>query len=237
VILRQPRIHSAEQQLALLNWTGLPCFAQPPRANLVVSPEARAILKVKLQALGGLESKEARGFACIVPGAAFESKTWSPEGFGAVIDHLFARWGLPSVVVAGPGQESLANQVVAAARSRTEVVSGLRLKELVALLETTVIFVGNDSGPMHIAAALNRPVVAVWGSSDPTVWHPWTNAAYRVVEAPAARLDAREQKDIGRGPELQSPNIKMITASEVIAAVDEVVESALEADYCVNQPR
>jgi ADP-heptose:LPS heptosyltransferase len=92
------------------------------------------------------------------------------------------------------------------------------LKELVALLEMARLFVGNDSGPMHIAAALGRPIVAVWGTSDPTVWHPWTEAPWRIV-------DGRRSAGDGR-----CLAISQIGASEVTAAVDEVLELALAAN-------
>lgn len=237
VLLRRTRIHSVEQQLALLKWAGLPWPASRPQANLAVSPEARTMLREKLRALRCADWNEAGGFACIVPGAAFESKRWSAEGFAAVVDHLSARWGLASVVIAGPGQEKLAHQVISAANAKSAVLGGLSLKELVALLEIARIFVGNDSGPTHIAAALNCPVVAVWGSSDPTVWHPWTETPYRVVEAAVAKSEGPRRQDDARKLEPELSTIKLITKNDVIAAVDEVVESALEADYSVNRLR
>jgi ADP-heptose:LPS heptosyltransferase len=224
-ILQRSRIHSVEQQLALLNWSGVPWPLSQPHSSLAVSPDVRAKVIERLQSQRlGWNDAVGGSFACIVPGAAFQSKQWTAEGFAAVADHLSERWSLPTVVIAGPGQERLAREVASAARAKTEVLDGLSLKELVALLELARVFVGNDSGPMHIAAALDRPVVAVWGSSDPTVWHPWTETPYRVVEAHAATRDRANQ-----GP--QGPAIKLIAKSEVIAAVDEVLELALEANH------
>lgn len=237
VILGRTRIHSVEQQLALLKWAGLSWPALRPQTNLVVSPEARAKLREKLRALSVANRNEAGRFGCIVPGAAFESKRWSAEGFAAVVDHLSARWGMGSVVIAGPGQEDLANRVVSAANARPAVLGGLNLKELVALLEIARIFVGNDSGPTHIAAALNCPVVAVWGSSDPTVWHPWTETPFRVVEAAVAERQGPRRQDDAQKPEPELSTIKLVTKRDVIAAVDEVLESALEANYSVNRLR
>lgn len=230
VILGRSRIHSVEQQLALLNWTGVPWPASRPHSSLIVPTSVRAKLREKLQALGG-GWNEAGGFACIIPGAAFESKRWTAEGFAAVAGHLSERWSLASVVIAGPGQERLAQEVVSVAGTKSAVLAGLSLKELVALLEIARVFVGNDSGPMHMAAALDCPVVAVWGSSDPTVWHPWTEAPYRVVEAGAAKRErARQRRGDAANLEPESLAIKLITKREVIAAVDEVLELALDAN-------
>lgn len=232
VILERSRIHSVEQQLGLLNWSGVPWPASRPHSSLVVSPDVRATVRERLQARGYPGRNEAvGGFACIVPGAAFESKRWTADGFAAVADHLSERWSLASVVIAGPGQERLAREVASATSAKTAVLAGLSLKELVALLEMARVFVGNDSGPMHIAAALNCPVVAVWGSSDPTVWHPWTETPYRVVEAGAAKRKRAARANKTAGAEGQGQEIKLIPAREVTAAVDEVLELALEANH------
>ena len=221
VILGRSRIHSVEQQLALLSWTGVPWPRERPALTLTTTPQARARAIARLQDAFGLNWNEklTGGYGCIVPGAAFKSKQWSTAGFAAVADHLADRWNLPCVVIAGPGQEQLARDVVAATRNPTTVISGLHMKELVAVLEMSRIFVGNDSGPMHIAAALNRPVVAVWGSSNPLVWHPWTDAPWRIVNGvPASEW----------GPGLP---IHEIPPADVVAAVEEILEQALEANH------
>ncbi len=224
VILRRSPIHSVEQQLALLNWSGVPWPESRPRLSLTVTPEVRARLTERLQALGGpsLSEVAGSGFGCIVPGAAFESKRWSAGGFAAVADHLSERWNLPSLVIAGPGQQKLAHEVASATRAEIAVLHGLSLNELAALLEMACVFVGNDSGPMHIAAALGRPVVAVWGSSDKTVWHPWTEAPWLLVGGGAVNGEGAKGRRSDRA-------IKQISPNEVIAAVDQVLEMALEA--------
>jgi ADP-heptose:LPS heptosyltransferase len=53
------------------------------------------------------------------------------------------------------------------------VLSDLPLNQLAALMQAAALYIGNDSGPMHIAAALGTPVVGIFGSSDPRKWHPW----------------------------------------------------------------
>ena len=205
IILGRSRIHSVEQQLALLKWAGVELDDSPLALSLQNCSDIEARMSERFREMGLTQ------IASIVPGAAFESKRWGAEGFAAVADHLMKRWNLQSVIVAGPGQEQLASEVVAAAKAKTTMLSGLSLKELMAVLRMSRLFVGNDSGPMHIAAAFDCPIVAVWGSSDEAVWHPWTRAAYRVV----------------RGE--HSHSIKQIPSSEVLNAVDEVLELALEA--------
>ena len=105
-------------------------------------------------------------------------------------------------------------------------MDGLSLKELVALLGMAGVFVGNDSGPMHIAAALGRPIVAVWGSSEASVWHPWSEAPWRIVRL--ERTHAGKAVDAGVSP---GSDIKLISTDAVISAVNEVLELALDGNH------
>ncbi|HVG17790.1 MAG TPA: glycosyltransferase family 9 protein [Blastocatellia bacterium] len=222
-ILGRARLHSVEKQLALLHWAGVPWPSGRPRLEVVVSPEAEASCYEKLATIGVAERA---AFACVSPAAALESKRWGAAGFAAIADHLSKRWGLRSVVIAGPGQEHVAREVAGATRAGARVLTGLSLKELIALVGLAQVFVGNDSGPMHVAAALKRPLVAVFGSSNADVWHPWTDAPYRVV---SGRGDSR---DVEASPPHDSrPEIRSIPTSRVIAAVDEVLELAPAAGF------
>jgi len=216
IILERTKIHSVEQQLALLNWAGVPA-PQQPRLSLAVSPEAAASVRTKLTAAGLAASSLISGrFAIVSPGAAFESKRWGAREFASVIDHLRSRWSLESIVIAGPGQEHLAAQVADLSGSNPCVLSKIKLAELKAVVGVFGrVFVGNDSGPMHIAAALDCPVVAVFGSSNPDVWRPWTGAAYRILGGERGAADSNLRGSIADVP-----------AHDVISALDEVIESS-----------
>ena len=193
IILGRRKIHSVEQQLALLSWAGVP-FPDKPKLELVVSEQARSSMRERMSAMS--ESLLDSGFALIAPAAAAESKQWSAASFAAVARRLKDRWNLPGVVVAGPGQEAIAREVAETAGPGAYALTGISLKELIALSEMTRIFVGNDSGPMHIAAALDRPIAAVFASSNPTVWRPWTHAPCRIVQSPEiARIKLEEVTD------------------------------------------
>lgn len=217
-ILGRAQLHSVEQQLALVCWAGAQWPATRPRLTLAVSKRAETNVREKL--------KSHESFALIAPAAAFESKRWQADGFARVADHLNERWNLQSVIIAGPGQERHAQEVAGLMKSEARVLVGLTLKELIALTGLSQIFVGNDSGPAHIAAALGRPLAVVFGSSDSRVWHPWTDSPYRVVsnqnEANATNITELSMSDC-------EPAIRQIPVARVIAAVDEVLQSALAA--------
>lgn len=216
VILGRERVHSVEQQLALLKWAGVPSRGKLP-LNIATSAAGAAGVRSRLMREGvSAAVLGSAQFAIVAPGAAFDSKRWSSRGFASVIDHLAGRWRLESLVIAGPGQEKVANEVAEAARSVTRVLSGISLAELKALVGGFgSVFVGNDSGPMHIAAALGCPIVAVFGSSNPDVWHPWTETAYRVLGGKQCTPDSDVRDAIDR-----------VRVDDVIAAIDQVLESA-----------
>jgi ADP-heptose:LPS heptosyltransferase len=93
-------------------------------------------------------------------------KTWRPEGFLTVARHLQAAHALDPVFIAGPGEDL-------SAFSEFETVVGAPLESTKSLLAGSSLFVGNDSGPAHLAAAFGVPVVVLFGTSDPVIWAPW----------------------------------------------------------------
>ncbi|MDQ3253952.1 MAG: glycosyltransferase family 9 protein [Acidobacteriota bacterium] len=177
---QRDQTHSAEQQLALLGWTGVP-VSDRPMAQLVVTADADARVARRLRDIR-LDARLDGGqdFALIHPAAAFDSKTWAAENFARVAEYLSVR-GLASIIVAAPGEE----RVVDALRNYTRVpvvaFTDLTLPEVTALAARARLFVGNDSGIAHIAAAVRTPSVIIFGSSNVAHWRPWTNAPAEVV--------------------------------------------------------
>ncbi|MGO9124467.1 MAG: glycosyltransferase family 9 protein [Terriglobales bacterium] len=104
-------------------------------------------------------------FVLLNPGAGWGSKQWPPERFGLVAKQL-AEDGLRSLVNFGPGEEKLAQTVEAASAGAAEMVD-CTLTALIALARRARLFIGGDTGPMHLAAALGVPVVALFGPTNP----------------------------------------------------------------------
>jgi ADP-heptose:LPS heptosyltransferase len=214
-ILNRRELHAVEQQLALLSWAGIPWPEKPLPLRLSVSEEARESVAAKVEKAGLSRS----GFAVIFPAAAAHSKQWPADRFADVVDHLNGFWRMQSAVIAGPGQETTAEQVASSTPGHAAVIAGITLKELVALVSMASLFVGYDSGPMHIAAALGRPIVAVFGASNPRVWHPWTEVPYKTLEPSPAGGDSTDDDN----------PIARIQTRQVLSAVDEVIEAAVSA--------
>lgn len=117
-----------------------------------------------------------RPYAILHAGATYATKTWQLSHFLALADLLQRRHGLEPVFVAGPDEADLAAKLAG-----SQVRQGLPLPDLMSLLAGARLFVGNDSGPAHIAAAFDVPCVTIFGSSNSKIWHPW-KTRHRVVE-------------------------------------------------------
>ena len=102
-------------------------------------------------------------FAILNPGGGWLTKLWGADGFGAIADRLWEAYAMPSVVTYGPGEEGLAQSVVDHSRANAATTLAATLKQLFALARGAKLFIGGDTGPMHIAAAARTPIVAIFG--------------------------------------------------------------------------
>ena len=130
------------------------------------SEEAGALLRELSLARGG--------YAVISPGASrSQSYKRPPSALLAAACEALGRRGITGLVVFGPGEEEDARRVVAATRGSAVLAPPTSLAALAALLESAAIFVGGDSGPLHMACAVGCPVLGVYGPTDPRVNQPW----------------------------------------------------------------
>jgi heptosyltransferase-3 len=215
------KTHSAEQQLALLGWTGVP-VTDRPASRLAVTPDAAARVSQRLRQSG----LEGRDFALVHPAAAFDTKTWAAENFARVVEHLAAR-GLASVAVAGPGEGRVIEELRTHTSAPIVSFTDLSLPELTALSSLSRLFVGNDSGVAHVAAAVSVPQVVVFGSSNVAHWSPWTRAPFEVVreEMPCAPCPGYTCSEFD-APEC----IRRVPVSRVTSAVERVLAASPSED-------
>ncbi|MDX8470249.1 glycosyltransferase family 9 protein [Mesorhizobium sp. VK23B] len=112
-------------------------------------------------------------FLAVHAGASFPGRRWQPERFAAAIERISAETGLDVVLIGGPDENEAAHKVIAAAKTPVvNLVGALSLETLLALLKEARLFVGNESGPMHMAAAAGTPVVGLFGRTNPVRWGP-----------------------------------------------------------------
>jgi len=181
-ILNQPSLHTAEHQAAAFFYLGLP-RTEVPRAQLFCGAGKTAWWEAKRTVLG-IAAREP--YAIVQPTAAYKTKEWAPEGFAKIGEYLQCEAGLTPVYACGPGEGTTLDAVEKAVKAPVKRLEGMGLAEFAAALAGASLFVGNDSGPAHMAAALDRPVVVIFGSSSSPIWGPWPRPSTRaqIVQNP-----------------------------------------------------
>ena len=170
--------HRVEEYLEVARHLG--CEARAPRHQLARDEAAEAWAEELVRALGGAP-------VLVNLGASKPPNRWAPERFGALAAAL-AGDGVPVCLTGGPDDRAAAERARAAAGARVrDLVGGTSLRQLVALARRARLFVGCDTGPMHVAAAVRTPVVALFGPADPVRTGPY-GAGHVVVRAPQGRM-------------------------------------------------
>ncbi|AZO42327.1 glycosyltransferase family 9 protein [Mesorhizobium sp. M7D.F.Ca.US.005.01.1.1] len=127
----------------------------------------------KALALLGKHHLRPNAFIAMHAGASFEGRRWQPERFAAAIDEIAGETGLDIVLVGGPDEREIAEHIIASTVAPVvNLVGTLSLESLLAVLEQARLFLGNESGPMHMAAATGTPVVGLFGLTHPSRWGP-----------------------------------------------------------------
>jgi heptosyltransferase-3 len=203
--------HTVESTMACLQWLGLRCQRAPALRYEPHSAEA-----VRIQ-----EKLKGRPYVVVHPGSIMETKRWEARRFGEVARGLAQR-GFTIVVTAGPGEESLTS-LVAHDIEGTVILLSLTIPELAELIRGARLYIGNDSGPMHLAAAVGTPTVAIWGSSDSRRWRPW-GVEHRVVQNPFECNPCPGYRCLVAASPLC---IESVTVEQVKAAVDELLRTKM----------
>jgi len=162
--------HQVWKDLDVLASAGIP--PGDLRLRFTFSEEEREKAHRKLSGAG---MPEGVSYAVVQPTSRWKFKCWTEEGMAGVVAHL-SRKGIFPVVTSGPDRAEIAqaNRVAASSGSRcASLAGGLSLKELGAAIASARVFVGVDSAPMHIAAAVGTPVVALFGPTGAFNWAPW----------------------------------------------------------------
>ena len=182
LILGQPTVHTAEHQACAFFYLGLP-RQEIPRARIEVSAEHETWWRDKRAGLGLAPGEE---YVMIHPTALYATKQWAAEKFAQLAAALEREKGFKPVFSCGPGEGAVLDAIQNASGSPVRRLEGMRLGQFAAALVDSRLFIGNDSGPAHMAAALSRPLVVIFGSSSSTIWGPWpqhsTSSPAQVVQ-------------------------------------------------------
>jgi len=145
------------------------------RTEIFLTEEERRNARIYLQWLGH-ESKPLdlkRPMVGLHPGATWPAKKWFPERFGELADLITARLGAQVIVTSGPRDREEVGKVLKHSFAGIKVLPVLPLRQLAAVIAQCSVYVSNDAGPMHIAAALGVPTVGLFGPGEENIWFPY----------------------------------------------------------------
>ena len=218
--------HMVETNLDLVRACGVP--AEASRPVLIVQAEARSRMAERLASAGLMPGQP---LVVVHPVSRWLFKAWPEACCAEVISHLIRRAGVAVAVTSGPERAEVeaANRILArvatprAAAPIIDMVGQTTLPEMAALLERAVLFLGVDSAPMHMAAALGVPVVALFGPSGEMSWGPWGDGNV-VVSSPYLCRPCGQDGCLGSK---RSDCLEAIPAQAVILAAAAVLGRSL----------
>src|SRR5208282_1439566 len=230
VLVKTTGTHVVEQGLALaeevIRTAGVPTAIIPTD----IIPTSKVELQVEFPVDPDAEAKIAGltgdgNFAILNPGAGWGAKRWPSERYGQVAKEL-AKDGLCSLVNYGPGEEELAAVVEADGEGAARKIS-CSVSELIALTRRARLLIGGDTGPMHLAAALKIPVVAIFGPTNPARSGPFGTRSI-VLRSASSMTDHSRHSEPEQG-------LLEITVGAVVAATRKLLQGHV-AEHHVAEP-
>jgi heptosyltransferase-1 len=161
-----------------------------------------------------LASSGTRPVALINPGAGWGAKVWPVERYAAVARGLIER-GFRVLVNAGPREEMMAD-VIVKGTSGASIPLSTTLDQLIAVTRRTALCIAGDTGPLHLACALGRPVVGIYGPTDPSRNGPF-GTRFKVLRSPISKRDHTRRPEPEAGLLTIQPEDVMLAAKELLA--------------------
>ena len=175
-------------------------------------PTCRALLPQDAEA-ECRASALATPFVLLIPGAGWGAKRWPAERYAELATRLRDA-GHGVAVNAGPGEEALANEVATLSDGAATVLR-LSITELIAVTRRAALVIGGDTGPLHLASALGKPVVGIFGPTDPARNGPF-GGNFRVLRHPESRRDHTRHTAPEAGLLTITPESVMAAAMELL---------------------
>ena len=212
------RRHTVEINLDALRRLGI--YPDKAKRGLVLAVNSSAVA-VAQEAMSRAQLPD-RAFVLIHPGSRWYFKCWPPDRMASLCDAIVAG-GMPVALVSGPDrlEKWLLNEVTRRLKQPLPTFPGiLSLKELAALIARARLFVGMDSAPMHMAAAMGTPTVALFGPSGDIEWGPW-QVPHRIV---TSKHPCRPCGRDGCGGGKRSECVEVITSEQMLTAVHSLLK-------------
>ena len=210
-----PGPHIIERNLQLLHPLGI--TAPTVRFQVPEDPKNRQAADAIVRE-AGIES----GFVIINAGAGWPSKLWPAERFAVVATHLGKVWNLPTMVVwAGATEKEIGEHIAAGSQGHARLLPKTSLGELASLVRRAKLFISSDTGPLHLAAAVDTPCVGLYG--------PWPREVHGPYGARHIALQKARFEGSTRGRRTAPPEImEAITVGDVCDACDKILQNVVQ---------
>jgi lipopolysaccharide heptosyltransferase I len=205
--------HVAELNYSLAELAGASRPAAP-EYPLRVPAGGAASIRARLHDLGIVGE-----YIVVGPGGSWRAKCWPAERYGEFCREFEKKNSMRIVVIHGPGEKSIAEEVLRAAIPSRPAAIATTIEELMGLLVHARFLVAADSGPLHLAAALGTPVVGLYGPTDPARNGPFVPGAMILHRERPEEISYKRRSDY-------SPAMLRITVEEVLAATDELLKAS-----------
>ncbi len=215
---RRRVVHAVENHLEAVAPLGIDPRAADHRLELPLDAEAVRWAGERLER----EGIAGRPAAALVPGASHPVNRWPADRFAALARRLEDELGVASILVGGPQDRELAEAAAAApgGAKSVDLVGRATLRQTAAVLARCAVAVSGDTGPMHMAAAVGTPVVALFGAADPARTGP-VGEGHRVLQAREVPCVPCRSRSCGHTPYLEC--MERITVDAVFDAVKDVL--------------
>lgn len=155
------------------------------------------------------------------PGASHPSKQWGDKKFALLAEKLIERYNAQLIIFEGPKEKKLAGEIAKLINKKVSIAKDINLKQLGDLIKKCKVFITNDAGPMHIAAAVGTKTIALFGQGEPEIWFPYEEknkfvALHEKVECSPCHLDICNQSI--------HKCMDLITVDKVIEAFDKLIK-------------
>ena len=223
LVVQKKGTHMVDRHMRMIEHLGHTPQSRSPRL-FWKREEAQKVEEI----LGRIDLSEKDDFIVLHPILKAKYRAWRSDGYARLCDHLRDKFNIPTILVCGKSQDEIdfTNKIKEMTESRPLNLGGkLSLRELVVLISKATLFIGIDSGPMHMAAAVNTPLVAIFGPQTRVTWGPY-GEGHCVIQkdwdcVPCVRMGCN---DSGK-----SRCLEELSAEEVIAAVDHAMNSLVMA--------
>lgn len=203
----QPTQHVQDQYFEFVEYLGID--PEPVEWRIRLTPEERAQQSAFFEPLGRT--------CAIVVGTSKPAKNWAPDRYARVIDALHSDFGLRAIIVGGPSafERDLAARIMKATRVQPINALGDDVRKLVYLLDGASLVISPDTGPLHVARALDKPVIGLYGYTNPRRYGPYRKYRDLLVDGYATSPD----EDYPVSMEYRADGMMRVTVDAVLEKV------------------